>query len=38
MQSEYDALVARLNSPSVRAYFCLVHWDIYTVQGTSFLF
>ena len=24
MQSEYDALVARLNSPSVRAYFCLV--------------
>lgn len=25
MQAEYDALVARLNSPSVCAYFCLVH-------------
>lgn len=26
MQSEYDALMARLNSQSVRAHFCLFHW------------
>jgi valyl-tRNA synthetase len=33
MQSEYDALVARLNSPSVCAYFCWFPSDILTVQG-----
>jgi hypothetical protein len=33
MQSEYDALMARLNSQSVRAHFCLLHWycSIYTL-------